>query len=100
MNEPVGTDSEGNEIALSDLLSQDDGEMLDVIDSRDEQARLREVVASVLSPREKRIIELRFGLLTDEEMTQKQVGELLGLSRSYISRLEHTAMKKIKKEMG
>lgn len=100
MNEPVGTDSEGNEIALSDLLSQDDGEMLDVIDSRDEQARLREVVASALSPREKRIIELRFGLLTGEEMTQKQVGELLGLSRSYISRLEHTAMKKIKKEMG
>lgn len=100
MNEPVGTDSEGNEIALGDLLSQDDGEMLDAIDSRDEQVRMREIVSTVLTPRERRIIELRFGLVTGREMTQKQVGQLLGLSRSYISRLEHSAMEKIRKQMG
>lgn len=100
MNDPVGTDSEGNEIALGDLLSQDDGEMLDAIDSRDEQVRMREIVSTVLTPRERRIIELRFGLVTGREMTQKQVGQLLGLSRSYISRLEHSAMEKIRKQMG
>ena len=100
MNEPVGIDGEGNEISLADLLSQDDGEMLDAIDSRDEQVRMREIVSTVLTPRERRIIELRFGLVTGREMTQKQVGQLLGLSRSYISRLEHSAMEKIRKQMG
>ena len=100
MNEPVGIDGEGNEISLADLLSQDDGEMLDAIDSRDEQTRVREIIRTVLTLRERRIIELRFGLLTGEEMTQKQVGQMLGLSRSYISRLEHSAIEKIKKHMG
>lgn len=100
MNEPVGIDGEGNEISLADLLSQDDGEMLDAIDSRDEQTRVREIIRTVLTRRERRIIELRFGLLTGEEMTQKQVGQMLGLSRSYISRLEHSAIEKIKKHMG
>jgi len=100
MNESVGTDSEGNEIALMDLLKSDDGEMIDAIDNKYEAMRLRQVIDTVLTSREKQIIELRFGLVTGDEMTQKQVGKLMNLSRSYISRLEHSAIEKIKKHMG
>jgi RNA polymerase sporulation-specific sigma factor len=100
MNESVGTDSEGNEIALMDLLKSDDGEMIDDIDNKYEAMRLRQVIDTVLTSREKQIIELRFGLVTGDEMTQKQVGKLMNLSRSYISRLEHSAIEKIKKQMG
>lgn len=100
MNESVGTDSEGNEIALMDMLKSDDGEMIDDIDNKYEAMRLRQVIDTVLTSREKQIIELRFGLVTGDEMTQKQVGKLMNLSRSYISRLEHSAIEKIKKQMG
>ena len=100
MNESVGTDSEGNEIAIMDMLRSDDGEMIDEIDNKYEATRLRRVIDTALTVREKQIIELRYGLLGGEEMTQKQVGKLMGLSRSYISRLEHSAIEKIKKRMG
>ncbi len=93
-------DWDGNELLLSDILGTDE----DVIyrDLEDEIERnLLNTAISRLNPREKKIVELRFGLNSEngEEMTQKEVADLLGISQSYISRLEKKIMKRLKKEI-
>ena len=104
LNEPVGTDKDGNEIAVMDLLCDDGTEMLDIIDMRFQGARLCSLMDSVLSPREAEIIKLRYGLGggahdPDAELTQREVGKMLGCSRSYISRLEKRAIEKLRSVM-
>ena len=93
-------DWDGNELLLSDILGTDE----DVIyrDLEDEtEKNLLNAAISRLSPRERKIVELRFGLGKEEgdEMTQKEVADLLGISQSYISRLEKKIMKRLKKEI-
>lgn len=96
MNEPVGTDRDGNEIVLMDLLSCDDSELVEEVD-RNVQARLlRRAVRMLPEERERRIIELRYGLLNGVEKTQREVGKMLGISRSYVSRIEKAALEKIR----
>jgi len=99
IDEPLNIDWEGNELLLSDVL----GTEVDIIsrDLEDEVDReLLSTAMSKLSNREKKIIELRFGLYTDgEEKTQKEVADLLGISQSYISRLEKKIISRLKKEM-
>jgi RNA polymerase sporulation-specific sigma factor len=99
IDEPLNVDWDGNELLLSDILGTDD----DVIykDIEDEIDRnLLERAMTILSDRERMIIELRFGIgHEDEEMTQKEVADLLGISQSYISRLEKKIIKRLKKEM-
>ncbi|MGN0435603.1 MAG: RNA polymerase sporulation sigma factor SigE [Wujia sp.] len=98
-DEPLNVDWDGNELLLSDILGTDD----DVIykDIEDEIDRnLLEQAMDILSERERTIIELRFGIgRDDEEMTQKEVADLLGISQSYISRLEKKIIKRLKREM-
>lgn len=100
IDEPLNVDWDGNELLLSDILGTDD----DVISRRLEdevEIRLLGKAISKLSPREQTIIKLRFGLGRHEgrEKTQKEVADLLGISQSYISRLEKRIMKRLKKEI-
>lgn len=97
-DEPLNVDWDGNELLLSDIL----GTESDIIsrDLEDEVDReLLQKALQKLSPREKRIVELRFGLNNQPECTQKQVADLLGISQSYISRLEKRIIKRLHKEM-
>lgn len=99
INEPVGTDRDGNEIILMDLLSCDDFELVEEVD-RNVQARLlRRAVMSLQEERERLIIELRYGLLNGVEKTQREVGKMLGISRSYVSRIEKAALEKIREKI-
>ena len=100
IDEPLNVDWDGNELVLSDILGTDD----DVISQRLEnevEIKLLGKAISKLSPREQTIIKLRFGLGRQEgrEKTQKEVADLLGISQSYISRLEKRIMKRLKKEI-
>lgn len=100
IDEPLNVDWDGNELLLSDILGTEE----DIIyrDLEDEVDRdLLKKAMTILTDREKLIIDLRFGLNSDkgEEMTQKEVADLLGISQSYISRLEKKIMKRLKKEM-
>ena len=100
IDEPLNVDWDGNELLLSDILGTDE----DVIyrDLEDEtEKKLLKTAISRLNPREQKIVKLRFGLGTEneDEMTQKEVADLLGISQSYISRLEKKIMKRLKKEI-
>ena len=98
-DEPLNVDWDGNELLLSDIL----GTEADIVSRDLEDAVDRELLRAALqrlSPREKRIVELRFGLNDQPECTQKQVADLLGISQSYISRLEKRIIKRLHKEMA
>ncbi len=98
IDEPLNTDWDGNELLLSDIL----GTESDEISRRLEEETDRQLLYSALgnlSQREKRIMELRFGLKNGDEKTQKEVADLLGISQSYISRLEKRIMARLKKEL-
>ncbi|MBQ6711722.1 MAG: RNA polymerase sporulation sigma factor SigE [Clostridia bacterium] len=98
IDEPLNTDWDGNELLLSDVLgTEPDCVMRPVEDDVEKQILFR--VLTNLPEREKTIISLRFGLAGREEMTQKEVADLLGISQSYISRLEKRIIQRMKKEM-
>ncbi len=99
IDEPLNVDWDGNELLLSDILGTDDDMVYkDIEDEIDKN--LLEKAMNILSDRERMIIELRFGIgHDDEEMTQKEVADLLGISQSYISRLEKKIIKRLKREM-
>ncbi len=99
IDEPLNVDWDGNELLLSDILgTEDDMIYKDIEDEIDKN--LLEQALEILSDRERMIIELRFGIgHDDEEMTQKEVADLLGISQSYISRLEKKIIKRLKREM-
>ena len=100
IDEPLNVDYDGNELLLSDVLGTEEDIIYRGIESEVEEQLLREAIKK-LSGRERTIVELRFGLGTKngEEMTQKEVADLLGISQSYISRLEKKIMKRLKKEI-
>lgn len=100
IDEPLNVDWDGNELLLSDILGTDDDEISRRLEDEVE-IRLLGKAISKLSPREQTIIKLRFGLGRHEgrEKTQKEVADLLGISQSYISRLEKRIMKRLKKEI-
>lgn len=93
--EPIGTDREGNEISLLDVMEQ---EQPDIVEEMEKVRRLGELcglLESELSGREKEVLTLRYGLGTGREMTQKEIGAKLGISRSYVSRIEKRALEKL-----
>ena len=87
MDEPLNMDWDGNELLLSDVLGSEEDTVSYEMEQREERAAVRAAVAS-LSPRERELIELRYGFRDGTEMTQKEVADLMGISQSYISRLE------------
>ena len=95
IDEPLNVDWDGNELLLSDILGTEEDVIYRNIETETEKSLLNMAV-SRLSPREKKIVQLRYGLGREdgEEMTQKEVADLLGISQSYISRLEKKIMKK------
>lgn len=101
LDEPLNVDWDGNELLLSDILGTDEDVIYRDLESEVERKLLSSAI-SKLSEREKMIINLRFGLGNREgqEMTQKEVASLLGISQSYISRLEKKIMRQLKKEMS
>ena len=94
--EPIGTDKEGNEINLLDII---ESEQIDVIDRMELAANLKKLgqILQNLEEREKEIIFLRYGLSTGKEVTQREIGKRLGISRSYVSRIEKRALNKLRK---
>ena len=100
IDEPLNVDWDGNELLLSDILGTDEDVIYRDIEDEVDRTMLRRAL-SVLTPRERLIIELRFGLTSEsgEELTQKEVADMLGISQSYISRLEKRIMKRLKKEI-
>ena len=95
---PLNTDWDGNELLLSDVLSSDEVDVVTEIAEREERTALRACVAR-LDERERVIIELRYGLGGGNEMTQKEVADLLGISQSYISRLEKKIIVRLRDEL-
>lgn len=98
-DEPLNTDFEGNELLLSDVLGTSAESVYGDIESNAEKEQLKEALKK-LSERERKIMFLRFGLGGGEEMTQKDVADLLGISQSYISRLEKKIILRLKKEIA
>ena len=100
IDEPLNVDRDGNELLLSDILGTDEDVIYKDIENEVERKLLLKAIDK-LSDREKTIIQLRFGLGkgSGKEMTQKEVAEMLGISQSYISRLEKKIMKRLKKEL-
>ncbi len=98
-DEPLNTDFEGNELLLSDVLGTSADAVYGDIESNAEKEQLKEALKK-LSDRERKIMFLRFGLGGGEEMTQKDVADLLGISQSYISRLEKKIISRLKKEFA
>lgn len=98
IDEPLNIDWDGNELLLSDVLGTDDDIVNKGIESEVEKQVLRKEI-SKLSERERMIMEMRFGLVTGHEMTQKQVADKVGISQSYISRLEKRIIKSIRKNL-
>lgn len=98
-DEPLNTDFEGNELLLSDVLGTSAESVYGDIESNAEKEQLKEALKK-LSERERKIMFLRFGLGGGEEMTQKDVAELLGISQSYISRLEKKIISRLKREIA
>ena len=95
IDEPLNTDWDGNELLLSDILGSDEEPVSHALEEAEEKLALHRAVAR-LSDREQLIVELRFGLNGRREMTQTEVAELLGISQSYISRLEKKILRKLR----
>ena len=99
IDEPLNTDWDGNELLLSDVLGTDSDEISKDLEDEIDKKLLYEAIEK-LSKREKQIIRLRFGLNSDTEKTQKEVADMLGISQSYISRLEKRIISRLKKEIA
>ena len=98
IDEPLSVDWDGNELLLSDVLGSENDSVYREMEDDEERRILRSAVKG-LNPRERVIIEMRYGLSGDEELTQKEVADALGISQSYISRLEKKIMRDLRKKI-
>lgn len=97
--DPIGVDKEGNEITLLDVLGSHPDVVSELVENKFEQVRLMDKIQD-LTRRERKVLELRFGLLDGTRKTQREIAKDLGISRSYVSRIEKRALIKIIKEMS
>ena len=95
--EPIGTDREGNEISLLDILESPPVDVVEDCMVQGQILVLRKHMKEVLSPREQQVVCLRFGIGEQKEMTQREVAQRMGISRSYVSRIEKNALGKLRK---
>ena len=101
LDDPIGMDKEGNEVRLTDLLGTDKNEVSDAAETAIESARaLRLLRTPLLDAREKRVVQMRYGLLDGAPRPQHEVAKALGISRSYVSRIEKKALEKLRKALG
>ncbi len=94
--EPIGLDKEGNEISLLDVIESQEPTAFEIITARDDAKRVYELLPEVLTERERKVLSLRYGLYGGKEYTQREVAKELGISRSYISRIEKNAITKLR----
>ena len=94
--EPIGTDKEGNEISLLDIIESDQVDTADQMQTSQDIKAMLVSFEQVLEEREKIILMMRFGILGQKELTQREIGEKLNISRSYISRIEKKALEKLR----
>ena len=99
LNEPIGKDKDDNEVTLLEVLETEDRSIEDEIDLKMKVKRLYEKMSKVLKERERKILEMRYGLKGTKPITQHEIAELLGISRSYVSRIETKAIGKLAKEI-
>lgn len=93
----IGSDKEGNEINLIDVIEYTDEDVVERVTLEDNASRLEEFIRRALSPREQEIIKMRYGLNGNKEKTQKEIAQIYGISRSYVSRIEKKALEKLRK---
>lgn len=96
--EPIGTDKEGNQINLLDIVESDERDVIDTIELSGNMKKLYNYIPKVLNKREQEIIMLRYGLYNHIPVTQREIADKIGISRSYVSRIEKKALEKLKKE--
>ena len=94
--EPLGIDKEGNEIQLYDIIETNEDDASDRIVLKQNIQKLYEELESLLTPRERLVLKMRYGLYNEEEYTQREVARQLGISRSYVSRIEKSAIQKLR----
>ncbi|MCI8874080.1 MAG: RNA polymerase sporulation sigma factor SigK [Lachnospiraceae bacterium] len=97
--EPIGTDKEGNQINLLDVVESMDRDIFEVIELKGNTRKVYEMIPKVLNGREREIIEWRYGLYNRRPVTQREIADKLGISRSYVSRIEKKALEKLRKGM-
>lgn len=94
--EPIGTDKEGNEINLLDIIEAEQSDVIDTMQMSEDIRLLQEYIDEILEEREKEILLMRYGLRGQKELTQREIGKKLNISRSYISRIEKKALQKLR----
>lgn len=94
--DPIGTDREGNEIQLFDVIEMKEEDVQRKLEQKEDVRKLYQKVESELSARERIVLKMRYGLYNEEEYTQKEIAAKLGISRSYVSRIEKSAIEKLR----
>lgn len=94
--EPIGTDREGNEIQLYDIIESEVEDAFTTLQRKENNNRLYLTMKQVLSPREQQVLKMRYGLCGQQSYTQKEIAQKLGISRSYVSRIEKKAIEKLR----
>lgn len=99
LQDPIGIDKEGNEISLIDIMESDGNSVVDEVELRMQVRKLYRKMKEVLKNREKKVLELRYGLCSGGCRTQREIAKILNISRSYVSRIEKKAIKKLNREL-
>ena len=94
--EPIGTDKEGNQINLMDVVESTEKDVFEIIELKGNTRKVYEMIPKVLNEREQEIIQWRYGLYNQRPVTQREIADKLGISRSYVSRIEKRALEKLK----
>ena len=98
LQETIGYDKEGNEVALIDVLASEDEDIVADLELREQVKKLYKTIQSTLKERERQIIELRYGFADGVCLTQREIASMLGISRSYVSRIEKKTLERLKKQ--
>ena len=98
MSEPIETGADGVPLELMEVIAQE-GDLMDQVSFREQRRQLRQAVEAYLTPQEKQVIRLRYGLDGEVPKRQREVAQVTGLSRSYISRIEKRALEKLRTEL-
>ena len=99
LQDPIGVDREGNEISLIDVIGNETESVAELVELKMQVKRLYNKMKLILKSREKTVLELRYGLLNGASKTQREIAKMLGISRSYVSRIEKKAIKKLSREL-
>ncbi len=100
LQDPIGNDKDGNELSLIDVLSSDEDSIIDIVERKIQLKQIYNKINIGLNDREKTVIQMRYGLLDGNPRTQREIALILGISRSYVSRIEKRVLKKLNKDLN